>query len=93
VNGVLTADERQLAGRLVGQAVAAGTGTDEFAAVRVLARPGPDLDYPNGVIGNAYHASEWLDCLEAALRASEPLDVDPGLLRAEQRRVRLRSGS
>ncbi len=86
----------ELVGRLVGQPVAARTDTDEFAAVRVLARLGPDLDYPSGVIGDAYYASEWLDCechansperattiaLEAALRASEPLDVDPGLLLA-----------
>jgi hypothetical protein len=49
---------------------------------------------PDGVIGDAYYASEWLDCdchthsperdaataLEITLRTSEPLDIDPGLL-------------
>lgn len=54
----------------------------------------PDLDYPGGAIGDAYHASEWLDCerhtnsperdaaaaLENTLRTSEPVDMDPGLL-------------
>jgi hypothetical protein len=86
----------ELVGRLIGQAVAPGTDADEFAAIRVLARLGPDLDYPSGVVGDAYYASEWLDCechtdsperatadaLETALRTSDPLDVDPGLLLA-----------
>jgi hypothetical protein len=93
----LPADEvSELAGRLVGQAVAARTDADEFATVRELARLSPGLDYPGGVIGDAYYASEWLDCechagsperdaavaLEAILRASNPLDIDPGLLSA-----------
>lgn len=93
----LPADEAsELVGRLVGQAVAARTDADEFATVRELARLSPDLDYPGGVIGDAYYASEWLDCechadsperdaavaLEATLRTSNPLDIDPGLLSA-----------
>lgn len=93
----LSIDEAgELVGRLLGQAAARRTGADEFAAVRELARLSPDLDYPRGVIGDAYHASEWLDCechanspereaavaLETALRASDPLDIDPGLLLA-----------
>jgi hypothetical protein len=83
----------ELVGRLVGQAVAARADADEFATVRELARLSPDLDYPGGVIGDAYYASEWLDCechahsperdaavaLEAALRTSIPLNIDPGL--------------
>ena len=69
---------------------------DEFAAIRALARLSPDLDYPGGVIGDAYYAAEWLDCqchtdslernaatsLENTLRSSERLDIDPGLLKA-----------
>lgn len=93
----LPADEAsELVGRLVGQAVAARTDADEFATVRGLARLSPDLDYPGGVMGDAYYASEWLDCechadsperdaavaLEATLRTSNPLDIDPGLLSA-----------
>ncbi len=93
----LPADEAsELVGRLVGQAVAARTDSDEFAAVRELARLSPSLGYPLGVIGDAYYASEWLDCechadsperdaaaaLEASLRTSNPLDVDSGLLLA-----------
>ncbi|MDG4829051.1 hypothetical protein O7627_06990 [Solwaraspora sp. WMMD1047] len=93
----LPADEAsKLVGRLVGQAAAARTDADEFAAVRELARLSPDLDYPDGVIGDAYYAAEWLDCechadsperdaavaLETTLRASDPLNIDPGLLSA-----------
>jgi hypothetical protein len=80
------------------EALAEGTRSkvDEFAAIRQLARLGPDLDYPGGAIGDACYASEWLDCechtnsperdaaiaLENRLRASDPLDIDPGLLQA-----------
>jgi hypothetical protein len=85
-----------LVARLLGQVAATTTAADEFAAVRELARLSPDLDYPGGVIGDAYYASEWLDCechtnsperdaavaLENALRASDPLNIDPGLLLA-----------
>lgn len=93
----LLADEAgELVGRLIGQAVAARTDADEFAAVRELARLSPELDYPGGIIGDAYYAAEWLDCechadsperdaavaLEATLRTSNPLDIDPGLLSA-----------
>jgi hypothetical protein len=86
----------ELAARLVGRAAGTQPEADEFAAIRKLARLSPDLDYPGGLIGDAYYASEWLDCechansperdaatdLENTLRASEPLDIDPGLLRA-----------
>jgi hypothetical protein len=86
----------QLAGRLLGQAATVRTNADEFAVVRALARLSPDLNYPGGLIGDAYYASEWLDCechanspereaaaaLEATLRASDPLNIDPGLLLA-----------
>jgi hypothetical protein len=93
----MTDDEAgELVGRLLGQGTAIRTDADEFAAVRELARLSPGLGYPGGVIGDAYYASEWLDCdcharsperdaavaLEAALRASDPLDVDPALLQA-----------
>lgn len=93
----LPADEAsELVGRLVGQVLAARKDADEFAAVRELARLSPSLGYPVGVIGDAYYASEWLDCechadsperdaaaaLEASLRTSNPLNVDPGLLMA-----------
>jgi hypothetical protein len=85
-----------LVARLFGWVAGMRPGADEFAAVRKLAQLCPDLDYPDGVIGDAYHASEWLDCgchtnsperdaaiaLENTLRASDPLDIDPGLLRA-----------
>lgn len=81
---------------LVGRVAGTRSDADEFAAVRLLARLGPDLDYPGGVIGDAYYAAEWLDCechaisaerdaavaLENRLRASDPLDIDPGLLLA-----------
>jgi hypothetical protein len=82
--------------RLLGQTAAIRPEADEFAVIRTLARLGPDLDYPTGVIGDAYHASEWLDCechtnsperdaaiaLENTVRTSVPLDIDPGLLLA-----------
>jgi hypothetical protein len=82
--------------RLLGQVADIRPAADRFAAIRVLARLSPDLDYPGGAIGDAYHASEWLDCechsnsperdaavvLENTLRTSDPLDIDPGLLRA-----------
>jgi hypothetical protein len=85
-----------LVARLLGRVAAIRTYADEFAAIRGLARLSPDLDYPGGVIGDAYYASEWLDCechansperdaavaLENTLRTSDPLDIDPGLLLA-----------
>jgi hypothetical protein len=85
-----------LAGRLFGMAAGARPEADDFAAIRGLARLCPGLDYPGGLIGDAYYASEWLDCechadspdrgaaiaLENTLRTGEPLDIDPGLLRA-----------
>lgn len=85
-----------LVARLLGQVAATTTTADEFAVVRELARLSLDLDYPGGVIGDAHYAAEWLDCtchansperdaavaLENVLRASEPLNIDPGLLLA-----------
>ncbi|MDG4798186.1 hypothetical protein [Micromonospora sp. WMMD1082] len=82
--------------RLVGPVTAERPQADEFAAIRFLARLAPDLDYPGGVIGDAYSAAEWLDCachansperdtaitMEHALRGTDPLEIDPGLLRA-----------
>ncbi|MFI5930747.1 hypothetical protein [Actinoplanes sp. NPDC051494] len=83
-----------LVARVFGYVAAIRAGTDEFAAVRALARLAPDNDYPDGDIGDAYSASEWLDCechvnsperdaataMESTLRGSEPLVIDPGLL-------------
>jgi hypothetical protein len=91
-----TLDEQS---RLVGRAiarVAAGQGlAQSLLAVRTLGSLSPLLDYPSGLIGEAYYASEWLDCachegsaeraaaaaLEDALR-DEPLDADEDLLAA-----------
>ena len=81
--------------RLLGQ-VARSRPSDDFAVVRALARLGPSLDYPDGLIGDAYYASEWLDCkchadsaerdaavtLERRLRTNDPFAVDPQLLAA-----------
>src|SRR4051812_42491508 len=93
----LAVDEAgDLIARLLWQAADARSVVDEFAAIRRLARLSPDLDYPDGVIGDAYYASEWLDCechtssperdaavaLENTLRRSDPLAIDPTLLQA-----------
>ena len=73
----------------------AGHGRDHVI-IRVLASRSPGLDYPGGVIGEAYNAVEWLDCechrlsperdaadeLEALLRALPALEVDAGLIAA-----------
>jgi hypothetical protein len=93
----LSSDEASdVIARLLGQVAAVTAAADEFAVVRELARLSPDLGYPGGVIGDAYYAAEWLDCtchvnsperaaagvLENALRTSDPLNIDPGLLLA-----------
>ncbi|WP_239090593.1 hypothetical protein [Asanoa iriomotensis] len=91
-----TQQASDLVARLVGPVAATRPPADEFAAIRFLARLAPALDYPGGAIGDAYVAAEWLDCechadsperdaaiaLEKALRTPDPLDIDPGLLRA-----------
>jgi hypothetical protein len=91
-------DGSRLVGRAVARAAARAGRTESFAAVRALAALSPRLDYPGGIIGEAYYASEWLDCgchygsaeraaaevLEAALR-DEPLDVADDLLTAVTR--------
>jgi hypothetical protein len=65
-----------------------------YLIIRTLAALAPSLDYPGGVIGDSYNASEWLDCdchrvsterddadaLELELRSLPPLDVDDRLL-------------
>ena len=85
-----------LVARLLGQVAATTPAADKYAVIRKLARMSADLDYPSGVIGDAYSASEWLDCkchansperdaavvLENVLRASEPLNINAGLLLA-----------
>lgn len=85
-----------LVARLLGRVADTRPEADKFAAIRALARLSPDLDYPEGAIGDAYYASEWLDCechtnsperdaaiaLENTLRTSDPLDIDLGLLKA-----------
>ncbi|WP_433727481.1 hypothetical protein ACQP2Y_12510 [Actinoplanes sp. CA-051413] len=85
-----------LVARFAGHAAGLRPSADEFAAVRFLARLAPDLDYPGGLIGEAYFASEWLDCachvnslerdaanaLEDALRTSDPVNIGAGLLAA-----------
>jgi hypothetical protein len=93
----LSADQAgDLVVRLVGQVAGTRSEAGEFAAIRLLARLCPELDYPGGAIGDAYYAAEWLDCechtnsperdaalaLENRLRAGDPLDIDPGLLQA-----------
>lgn len=86
------------AGVLVARVLAARarsmTRPPAYLIIRTLAALAPGLDYPGGVIGDSYYASEWLDCdchrasaerddadaLETALRRLPPLDVDDGLL-------------
>jgi hypothetical protein len=73
------------------------SGVDhDHVIIRVLASRSPGLDYPGGVIGEAYNAVEWLDCechrlssereaadeLEAELLALPALDVDADLIAA-----------
>jgi hypothetical protein len=96
IRDVPTEQTRDLAARLAGQVAGARPEADEFAAIRFLARLAPGLDYPDGAVGDAYFASEWLDCtchvnsperdaaiaLEDSLRTIDPLNIDPGLLRA-----------
>ncbi|MEV0719501.1 hypothetical protein [Asanoa sp. NPDC050611] len=86
----------ELLARMVGSVVSGQPHADDFAAIRLLARLAPVLDYPGGAISDAYSASEWLDCachansserdaaiaLEGTLRAAEPVDADRGLLQA-----------
>lgn len=91
-----TEQASDLVARLVGQVARVRPSAGDFAAIRFLSRLAPDLDYPDGAIGDAYHASEWLDCachvhsperdaaiaLENVLRTTDPLDIDAGLLQA-----------
>ena len=35
---------------------------DDHAAIRALAALAPTMDYPSGLIDQAYQADEWLDC-------------------------------
>jgi hypothetical protein len=91
-----TEEASELVARLAGQVACVRPEADEFAAIRFLARLAPDLDYPGGTIGDAYYATEWLDCachansperdaavvLENTLRSTGPLDIDGGLLEA-----------
>ncbi|WP_345711802.1 hypothetical protein [Kineococcus glutinatus] len=52
----------RLVGRALARAAARAGRTESFAAVRALAALSPELGYPGGTIGEAYDASEWLDC-------------------------------
>jgi hypothetical protein len=59
----LPADQAgDLVARLFGWVARTRPAVDEFAAIRELARLSPDLGYPSGAIGDAYNASEWVDC-------------------------------
>ncbi|MEJ3750751.1 hypothetical protein WEI85_46950 [Actinomycetes bacterium KLBMP 9797] len=96
ISELLTDQAGDLVSRLFGRVAGTRLGAGEFAAIRELARLCPDLDYPDGAISDAYHASQWLDCechtssperdaaitLENTLRTSDPLDIDPGLPQA-----------
>ena len=80
--------------RVLGQVAVVRPAVDDFAVIRALARLGPELDYPDGLLADAYHASERLACechadsgerdaaiaLERHLRASDPMAIDPELL-------------
>jgi hypothetical protein len=93
----LTTDQAaDVIARLLGQVAVVRPVVNDFAVIRGLARLSPDLDYPGGVLADAYYASEWLDCdchadsderdaaiaLERHLRASDPMAIDPELLAA-----------
>ncbi|HEY2696922.1 MAG TPA: hypothetical protein VGJ45_15735 [Pseudonocardiaceae bacterium] len=68
----------------------------EYPIVLTLARLAPELDYPDGVVSDAYYASEWVSCdccadsqaradadaLEARLAALPALDLPAGLVEA-----------
>ena len=85
----------RIVGRAIARAVLRRGCPEPLTAIRVLASFSPGLDYPGGVIGEAYSADEWVDCechrdsperasaeaLAAAL-LNEPLDVDDQLVDA-----------
>jgi hypothetical protein len=70
--------------------------TDDYFALRTLARLAPELDYPDGLILKAYTLDEWLDCdchrhsperaaaqtFERELRSLPPLDLPQQLAAA-----------
>jgi hypothetical protein len=70
--------------------------TGNYVVLRTLARLAADLDYPGGVLGEAYDLAEWLDCechrdsaeraeadaFEREIRSRLALDLPPGLAAA-----------
>lgn len=78
-----------VAARMLAQAVRDEAPHIDHPIIRALARLGPELDYPSGIIGQSYNAAEWLDCdchrlsperdeadrLEARLAALPALDI------------------
>lgn len=87
-------DAVDVVARMLAARVRSISSPPDHVVVRTLATLAPGLGYPEGVIGDAYHAAEWLDCdchrvsperdatdaLENELRALPPLDIDDGLL-------------
>jgi hypothetical protein len=52
----------EVVARVLAQALRGGAAIQDHAIVRTVASLGPYHEYPSGVIGEAYQASEWLDC-------------------------------
>jgi hypothetical protein len=48
--------------RVLAERVRSMTHPPPYLMIRTLAALAPGLDYPGGVIGGSYNASEWLDC-------------------------------
>ncbi len=83
----------RLVARALAQAASRDVDLPPLAAVRVMASWSPRLDYPSGVLREAYNAAEYMGCdchrdtpeqdLALALVArllAEPLNVDAALL-------------
>jgi hypothetical protein len=79
------------AATIVARLVASALPAASFPAVRYLATLAPALEYPDGVIGEAYYLEEWLDCechegsdeRQAAVEFERRLRADPLACRAE----------
>ncbi len=84
------------AGDVVARLLAQVANDGDYVIVRTLAGLSPGLDYPGGLIGEAYQVAEWLDCechagsveraqadvLEDHLRQLPALQLDAGLRHA-----------
>jgi hypothetical protein len=96
ISDLTVSEAGAVSAQALGQSVDAGVPVESCVVVRALAELSPGLDYPSGVIGEAYSLSEWLDCdchegsaerqaafaLEARFRSSSVLEADQDLLRA-----------